>query len=69
MVGADGYGELDRWNNRIRQESGAWGKKAQKLVQLLINGKAYADLHAKRLVAEDELRKIDAEIHAKNEGA
>ena len=39
-----------------------------KLVQLLINGKAYADLHAKRLVAENELRKIDAEIHAKKEG-
>ena len=39
-----------------------------KLVQLLINGKAYADLHAKRLVAENELRKIDAEIHAKKKG-
>ena len=38
-----------------------------KLVQLRIDSKAYADLHEKKLAAEDELREIDAKIHAKNE--
>ena len=38
-----------------------------KLVQLRIDSKAYADLHEKKIAAEDELREIDAKIHAKNE--
>ena len=38
-----------------------------KLVQLRIDSKAYADLHEKKLAAEDELREIDAKIQAKNE--
>lgn len=36
-----------------------------KLVQLRIDSKAYADLHEKKLAAEDELREIDVKIHAK----
>lgn len=38
-----------------------------KLVQLLIDVKTYSELNAKRAAAENELKKYDAEIKAKNQ--